>query len=82
VDIIVVDLNVTPLVFVEHIYRTIKTLTEKQITVVLISSLMTWFKTATEKENKNYMQRIATSNSDDDDKDDKDDKNKEKFKLN
>jgi len=79
VDIIIIDLNITSLEFAEHIYRTLKYNTEKQISIILVSNLMTWFNTPKEKELINFVQNITTNMSEESDNKAKDDKPKIKI---
>jgi len=79
VDIVIIDLNITSLEFAEHIYRTLKYNTEKQISIILISNLMTWYNTPKEKESINFVLNITTNQSEDSDNKNKDDKPKIKI---
>jgi hypothetical protein len=66
VDVIIVDLNVTPVSFVEFIYRTTKGLIDKTITVVLISNLMTWAETNI-KVSESLVDKLKVVNTDEED---------------
>jgi len=66
VDVIIVDLNVTPVSFVEFIYRTTKGLIDKTITIVLISNLMTWAETNI-KVSESLIDKLKVVNTDEED---------------
>lgn len=78
-DIIIVDMNVTPISFVEHIYRTVKMPSEKQITIILVSNLMTWANTSVEKQEKTFLHRITTEEDEENETNDKDKDKKHKI---